>query len=534
MTVLGTNKEKFIQSRAFKALAALTIILIANLDALVDALLHPEIPYFDEEHLIIGGVSSLLAGVFLTALLRYGERLKTSEKGLWTILDSINSGAMIIDPESHTIIHANSAALKMIGADEKAVLGKVCHGFVCPAEACKCPITDLGQKIDLSERVLIRANGEKIQILKSASPVTYGGKTYLCESFTDITGIKKADSELRRRHEELIALYSISSTINHSIAVERLLPDVLETITDLDILNIQKKGGILLVEGDTLRLAHDIGHTSDSFAKDHASLKLGECLCGIAAETGEIIISKNSHGDSRHSIEYDGMSPHGHVIIPLKARGRVAGVLYLYLPPDADLDPSTLSILIAMGNHIGLAIENARLFEETKALSLRDPLTGLANRRLLGIQIEKSAAKAQRYGAVFSVIMADIDGFKGYNDFYGHSAGDKLLKEIACIVAAETRETDLAVRYGGEEFLVLMPLSELRMACACAERIRSEVEVKTSVTISLGVAEYAKEMTAEDVINCADEALYKAKQRGKNRVEAAPLRNSIRYPETRP
>ena len=457
----------------------------------------------------------------ITERKRAEENLRESEERLRAILDSINIGTVIIDPESHRITHANSAALRMVGADEDRVLGNVCHGFICPAEAGKCPITDLGQKIDLSERGLIRADGQKIPILKSVAPITWGGKTYLCESFTDITGPKRAEAELRRRHEELLALYIVSSAINQSIDIDRLLPDILKTITELEFLKVEKKGGILLVEGDTMRLAHNTGHSKD-FMKDHAEMKVGDCLCGLAAKTGEVIVSKNSLNDARHDINYAGMTPHGHVIIPLKARGKVTGVLYLYFPADSEIEESTLRILTAMGNHIGIALENARLYEETKALSLHDPLTGLANRRLMRIVMGQCLARAKRGDSTFSVVMADIDHFKDYNDSNGHAAGDSLLEGIAKLIAKNVRESDLAARYGGEEFLILLCGEDIDYACKIAERLRRIIEAVTGVTISLGAAEYSQDIGGiEEIISRADKAMYRAKRNGRNRIERA-------------
>jgi diguanylate cyclase (GGDEF)-like protein len=166
--------------------------------------------------------------------------------------------------------------------------------------------------------------------------------------------------------------------------------------------------------------------------------------------------------------------------------------------------------------------ELVRLYEKTKSLSLHDPLTGLANRRLMHNELKKSIARVKRYGSPLSALMLDIDHFKKYNDTYGHVAGDKVLVNIARLVLKKTRELDFVVRYGGEEFFILLPEAGLTDASKAAERIRKTVEEKVGVTISIGVSTYHESMQSdEELIVKADEAMYQAKRNGRNRVEVS-------------
>jgi len=339
-------------------------------------------------------------------------------------------------------------------------------------------------------------------------------------TMTDITGLKHTEEELTKRQYELSALYTISSAISKTIDISKLFPIIIDTITRLKMFNVEPRGGIFIIEGNSMKL---VSHAmvSEDFLQVHNDMKIGDCLCGLAAKTGEIIISKNSHEDSsRHTLRYEGMPPHGHIIIPLTSRKTVIGVLCLYLPPDIDIDENSLKLLTSMRSQIGIVIENARLYEETKKSSLQDSLTGLANRRLMNIELERTFARAKRLEQTFSAIMMDIDHFKKYNDTFGHSAGDNVLIDVADVTSRETRDIDLVIRYGGEEFLVLLPATELKMATEIAERIRSAVETNTDITVSLGVSVYDKNMkNGEAVINNADKALYMAKENGRNRVE---------------
>lgn len=129
------------------------------------------------------------------------DAVKDSEQRLTIVLNSILTGVVTIDAETHNIVDANPLAVKLIGLPKEEIVGKVCHRFICPAEEGKCPISDLGQKIDLSERVLIRADGGRIPIIKTITPMSWQGRSYFIESFVDITERKKAEDELRKNEE---------------------------------------------------------------------------------------------------------------------------------------------------------------------------------------------------------------------------------------------------------------------------------------------------------------------------------------------
>jgi PAS domain S-box-containing protein len=135
---------------------------------------------------------------------RAEELLRESEEYLKTLLDSIHAGILVIDPETHQIIDANSFALEMTGGVKEQVFGRECHSFVCPAEKGKCPVTDLQQSIDMSERVILKTNGGQVPILKSVVPITRNGRKYLIESFIDITKHKQIEKEKAALEEQLL------------------------------------------------------------------------------------------------------------------------------------------------------------------------------------------------------------------------------------------------------------------------------------------------------------------------------------------
>ncbi|HTP64098.1 MAG TPA: diguanylate cyclase [Geobacteraceae bacterium] len=333
--------------------------------------------------------------------------------------------------------------------------------------------------------------------------------------------IIRRSRELQQSNMVLTALHKIAQVLSQTIDMEMLLTDVLHTLTETEIFRFEDRGAAFLLRGDMLCLAASIG-LSGSDLEPCGNLGIGECLCGIVAGTGEIVVSGDSLEDGRHIFGDHTKARHGHVVLPLKTVDTVVGVLCLYTLPGAAPGEGELKLLTTLGNQIGIAVNNARLYEEARYDSLQDPLTGLGNRRSLQIQIEKSIESAKRYGEKLSIIMLDIDHFKRYNDVNGHIEGDRLLMKLAGILSHEMRKTDYIFRYGGEEFLAILPETDLDSAFEAAERMRKAVEAKAGVTISLGIASCRKEMRdSTSLLRSADAALYRAKQLGRNRVEAA-------------
>lgn len=191
-------------------------------------------------------------------------------------------------------------------------------------------------------------------------------------------------------------------------------------------------------------------------------------------------------------------------------------------------DEPSFELLIAAAGQIGMALENARLFEETKILSITDGVTSLYNHRYFRERLEEEFERAKRYKRPLSLIMIDLDFFKKYNDTNGHPKGDELLRNIAEIFKREARKSDIVARYGGEEFVIILPETLKETSVVMAERLRKEIESTVfkggetqpggRVTISLGISSYDGSGTIEEFIKRADDALYCAKKDGRNRV----------------
>jgi diguanylate cyclase (GGDEF)-like protein len=219
---------------------------------------------------------------------------------------------------------------------------------------------------------------------------------------------------------------------------------------------------------------------------------------------------------------------------PITMRGRKIGVLNVAdKAGDEKFDEVDLSLLEILGPQIAVALESAEWRERAtqfQLMSITDPLTGLLNRRYLEERLSDELNRSERYNYSMSCLMIDLDDFKNYNDRNGHQAGDVALKITAHALKAALRSADIACRYGGEEFCILLPQTSLNEAGVIAERVRQRVAEKEypfgksqpqgNVTVSIGISTFGKHIdTGEKIIAAADRALYTAKAQGKNRIE---------------
>jgi diguanylate cyclase (GGDEF)-like protein len=219
--------------------------------------------------------------------------------------------------------------------------------------------------------------------------------------------------------------------------------------------------------------------------------------------------------------------------IPMAARGEILGLLAIHSNRDGDDLAEVSPVAMALADGMSLALANIALRERLRNQALRDPLTGLYNRRFLEEMIDRLTQEAERRKTPLSAVMLDLDHFKMLNDQYGHPMGDLVLQEVARVVASEVRMTDVVCRYGGEEIAVLLPDCSLDMAVHKAEHLRARLQgitltdMMVSVSGSFGVASLPETCgRGADLLALADAALYQAKRQGRDRVVAAARRPS--------
>ena len=221
------------------------------------------------------------------------------------------------------------------------------------------------------------------------------------------------------------------------------------------------------------------------------------------------------------------------ICVPLLKDTNVLGVINVEAGRRNPLTERDVDVLTALAGPIAIAIDNAHLHAEAKALARTDGLTGLMNRRTFDQTLEAEIARAARYDYPLTLMIVDIDDFKSSNDQWGHPAGDALLRATAHMISSNIRITDSAARYGGDEFAIILPNTPLLDGLELGERLRQAAAAlgrdterfgvpPGHYTISLGVASYPTNATnAEELLQAADHAELEAKKQGKNRICAA-------------
>jgi diguanylate cyclase (GGDEF)-like protein len=279
------------------------------------------------------------------------------------------------------------------------------------------------------------------------------------------------------------------------------------------------------LEAERGRVREALARFGQALAATHDAKQLLSVVAATATEAtsargsrivlpdGAVVESGDANGDGER------------LILPLTAARERFGTLELVGDSFSKEQRMNAASLAA---HAVVALENARLHDMVERQALVDGLTGLANRRAASDALHAEAARAERLETPLSVVLADLDGFKDVNDEHGHAVGDAVLRAFAEVLRDTLRESDLAGRWGGEEFLLLLPGADEEGAVQLAERVRLGIAARCiqgvpdlRVTASFGVAEYAGETNTEQLVAAADDALYRAKRGGKDRVERA-------------
>ncbi len=336
--------------------------------------------------------------------------------------------------------------------------------------------------------------------------------------------IEKLRKHNKKLYQVLDANRYLSSTLNLTLVLERLLEKAKEVI------EAQASSLMLLDEEKQELYFHTIlGEKSDKLK--NIRLKLGEGISGWVARNAEPLLVEDCSKDPRFykkADEESGFKTHSMMCVPLIYRKRVLGTIQvLNKTNNRSFDLEDLKIFQIMADQAAIAIENARLHN----LATIDNATGLYRKEYFLMRLKDEYLRFLYTGAPVSVLMSDIDHFKRVNTEYGHIGGDIALKELAKIILSvihESKEDDLAGRYGGEEFCVLMPHTDEKRAMELAEIIRKRIEnhiffiegKEAKITISIGISNLPlhKEIIKdyEDLIKYADEALYICKYKGRN------------------
>ncbi len=289
------------------------------------------------------------------------------------------------------------------------------------------------------------------------------------------------------------------------------------------------------------------------FPKDaltHVRIRPGEHIAGRVFREKEPLVVRNIESDPRFARPSNPRyKTKSFLCVPVRVNGHVAGVLNVAdRLTDRPFSDEDLQTVLSILSYVSLAIERMRYYERSETLlklSSIDSLTGLYNRRFLEERLAEEMSRSRRYGRHLSLLLLDIDDFKKYNDGFGHQAGDQALQLISQTIMVTVRKVDIVTRFGGEEFLIILPETEKNTARSIAERIiaridhlgtsDSEDNLRDRLTVSIGLASFPVDAKDEkDLVGKADIALYEAKREGKNKLvlfdEVFKDRNIIDFP----
>lgn len=337
---------------------------------------------------------------------------------------------------------------------------------------------------------------------------------------------------LERRNEELETLVEIGKALTSTLDLREVLSIIMEKVS---LLLKPKTWSLLLLDEKTDELKFEIAVSPVAERLKDIRLRKGEGIAGWVALHGEPVLIPNVNEDLRFAREIDiaiAFTTRSIVCVPLKSKNRILGVIELVNSLEEGLfSEADLKIVCTMADYAAIAIENARYFEKVHELAITDDLTGLRNSRHLLDLLDYEIDRARRYGNPLSLVFLDLDFFKDINDTHGHLVGSRLLTEMAQLINKHVRKSDVAARYGGDEFVVVLPNTGKDGAFTMASNLRrlikdhyflAEEGYRIRLTASFGVASYPADAQSKvALLRLADQAMYRVKDTTRDGIETA-------------
>ena len=338
----------------------------------------------------------------------------------------------------------------------------------------------------------------------------------------------------QREAGEVAVFHELGKALTSSLQLDQVLRTIMEKI---DEFLRPDTWSLLLVDEASQELYFELAVGKGAQALKDVRIKVGQGIAGWVAQNDEAVIVPDVSRDTRFFSKVDEktkMETRSIVAVPVRYRDHCLGVIELINCVGSDgFQDRDLALLEALADFAAIALENARHVKRIHELTITDDCTNLYNARHMDFILETEIYRSQRYGYEFSLVFIDLDHFKGVNDTHGHLVGSKLLAEVGQMVKNACRRIDFAFRYGGDEFVIVLPQSSKENAFVVARRVHRMIGETTWLqseglnihfTASIGVASYPADAKSKvELLHLADEAMYMVKNTTRNGVAAARI-----------
>lgn len=479
------------------------------------------------------------------------RKLKESEELFRHMVENLGEAVVIADSEQN-FLFANPAANVIFEEFDTGLVGKNLNDYLSPDQAELVVRQTLrrkqGQK-DIYELEISLKNGRKKTLLVNAVPQfdSQGNYVSTLALMTDITDKKREEKALAEAKSQLEKAIAELKKANQEASILVEMGDAFQLASsEQEVINIAlafgqklfpEESGLLYLRDEKVNFLNLVGHWN--LTQPYSELiGLDDCWA-IRRGTPYFVLNPGREILCPHIKEAEVIKAPV-ACLPLNSSGETLGLLVIYCCHNEDVDAASPAeeyigykrrMMVTFSQRLAMAVANTRLQEHLKELSIRDPLTGLYNRRYLEETLEREFIRASRAQKPVSIIMLDIDHFKKFNDTYGHEAGDYVIQAIAGTITKAVRAEDIVCRYGGEEFTVILPGLEFDKAIKRAEIILDLVRhlelnfagsLLRNLSVSAGVASFPEHgQKWPQVLQMADLALLKAKSEGRDRVKGA-------------
>jgi len=459
------------------------------------------------------------------------ERLRKEHSLLQTLMDNIPDSIYFKD-DKNRFVRVNKAKAKHSNTTCENMIGKTDFDFF-PEEQARKAFADDNRVMKSGKSIIDKV--EKITHLNGTEHWISVTKVPWYNDKGEIVGTMGISRDITRRKKQQDQIKNLGKvyrllgrSINRSKTIKQLSSSILKGLREV----IDFDFGDILVydpEKNTLSCSTQIGYPKGLKKKTiHQKLEKDKQDVAIRAAICKEPIYINNPRDSKLTTNISSLcKKHGIKLkeiyaVPLITREDLHGVLQICVKQGKTLSEKDRRLVKSISEEIAAGIAKVKAEETLRELVRKDPLTGLFNYRYFSQRLEEQKDRFKRYGEVYSLLYIDIDNFKKCNDTYGHLEGDKVLQILSKILKDNLRKIDSAYRLGGEEFVVLLPHTSKEKARKVADRIQREVRGKLypqyKVTVSIGVADSKDD---EDVVKAADDAMYEAKRKGKDRIWVA-------------